>query len=57
MMIFSELKQRNQMLERENGFLSAELQELKVEIAEIRALFGSTPDLVRMLSKNINEIS
>lgn len=55
--MFSELKQRNELLERENNSLVAELQELKMELGEIRALLGSTPDLVRLLSKNIGEIA
>ena len=45
------------MLERENGFLAAELQEIKIEMAEKRALLGSAPDLARMLSKNMNELA
>ena len=53
----NDLKHRNQLLERENGFLAAELQELKIELAEIRALMGSAPDLARMLSKTVNEIA
>ena len=55
--MYAELKQRNQQLERENGFLASELQELRVELAEIRALMGNTPDLVRLLSKNVNDIA
>ena len=55
--MLNDLKQRNQLLERENGFLASEVQELKIELAEIRALLGSAPDLARMLSKNVNEIA
>ena len=55
--MFSELKERNQILERENNSLTIELQELKMELGEIRALLGNTPDLVRILSKNVNDIA
>lgn len=57
LVMLNDLKQRNQLLERENGFLASEVQELKIELAEIRALLGSAPDLARMLSKNVNEIA
>lgn len=55
-MLLTELKQRNQMLERENGRLAAEVQELRVEMGEIRALLGNAPDLIRILNKNVSEI-
>ena len=57
LMMINEMKQRNRLLERENGFLAAENHELKIEMAEIRALLGSAPDLARMLSKSVNEIA
>ena len=56
-MMITDFKQRNQALERENGFLASEVQELKIELAEIRAILGSAPDLARVLSKSINEIA